>query len=120
MRIIIYDSTFEGWLTAVFDVYEYRFSPVFIITKERFQPSLSGTPHVTVSDEKKAHRVWKGLYSRLSAKALNNIYSCFLSEEKGIENTLLQYVQYVFSSRQSVENNYSNPAVLIVSQTVKK
>lgn len=120
MTTIIYDGTFEGWLTAVFEVYEYKFSPVHITTRERFQPTLSGKHHDSISDEKKAHRVWKGLYSRLSGKALNNIYSCFLSEEKGIEDTLLQYVQYVFGSKQNIENNYSNPAVLIISQIAKK
>ncbi len=45
MEIMIYDGTFEGWLTAVFEIYEHRFTEVHINVKEKLQPGLFGTIH---------------------------------------------------------------------------
>jgi len=120
MQPVIYDGTFEGWLTAVFEVYEYKFSEVNITTKERFQPDVFNNSHETFYNREKAERVWKGLSAKLSAAALSQIYKAFLSEENGTENVLLQYAQYAFSQKQTIESDYSNAAVLTVVQTAKK
>ncbi|MEJ7681377.1 MAG: hypothetical protein WKG06_26705 [Segetibacter sp.] len=40
MITVVYDGTFEGWLTAVFEVYEYKFTSVNITAKERFQANV--------------------------------------------------------------------------------
>ncbi len=120
MQAVIYDSTFEGWLTAVFEVYEYKFSEVHITTRERFQPEVFSKPHETFYNPDKAERVWKGLSAKLSAAALSQMYKAFLSEENGMENVLLQYVQYAFSHKQTIESDYSNASVLTVVQTAKK
>ncbi len=36
MTTLLYDSTFEGLLTAVFEVFEYRYDAVEIIAKENY------------------------------------------------------------------------------------
>lgn len=120
MVTVVYDGTFEGWLTAVFEVFEYKFSDVEIITKEQFQANVFNRHHESHFDPAKSSRVWKGLAAKISAAALSQIYKAFLSEDKGIEHVLLQYVQYAFSKPQSIECDYSNGAVLTVVQTAKK
>jgi probable DNA metabolism protein len=120
MQSVIYDGTFEGWLTAVFEVYEYKFSEVCITTRERFQPDVFAKPHEIFYNQEKAERVWKGLSAKLSAAALSQLYKAFLSEENGMENVLLQYAQYTFSQKQTIESDYSNAAVLTVIQTARK
>ena len=40
MKILVYDSTFEGFLTAVFVVFEYRYEEVAIVAQHLFAPSL--------------------------------------------------------------------------------
>lgn len=120
MVTVVYDGTFEGWLTAVFDIYEYKFQSVIINRKEEFQANVFGKHHESIFDSAKSARVWKGLTAKISFAALNQLYKAFLSEEKGIENVLLQWVQYAFSKPQSIEGDFSNPAVLKVIQTSKK
>jgi probable DNA metabolism protein len=120
MVTVVYDGTFEGLLTAVFEVYEYKFTSVNITTKERFQANVFNKHYESYYECIKSERVWKGLSAKISAAALSQVYKAFLSEENGIENVLLQYVQYVFSKNQSIESDYSNPAVLTVVQTAKK
>ena len=120
MVTVVYDGTFEGWLTAVFEVFEYKFTQVEMTTKDRFQANVFNRHHETHFDPAKSARVWKGLTVKISAAGLSQLYKAFLSEDKGIENVLLQYVQYAFSKLRSIECDYSHPAVLTVVQTAKK
>lgn len=120
MFTVLYDGSFEGWLCAVFDVYEYKLKDVQICPKEEFNGNIFEQIHTVHYDEQHSQRVWKGLEKRLSGEALKQIYRSFLSEIDGIETVLLQYVQYAFSSSTSVESDFSHPAVLAVTGTAKK
>lgn len=120
MVTIVYDGSFEGLLTAVFEVYEYKYTNIFIYTEAKAQQSIFGNRHVTVTSEEKAVRVYKGLKQKLSSGALTQLYKSFLSEGKDIENTLLQYIKYVLKSNRTVEHDYSNEFVLAIKQTAKK
>jgi len=120
MQTVLYDGSFEGWLCAVFDVYEYRFSDIHICTREEFNGNIFEKVHTVNYNEQHSKRVWQGLEKRLSGEALKQVHYTFLSEIDGIENILLQYVQYVFKSKQPVESDYSHAAVLTVTQTARK
>lgn len=119
MTTVTYDGTFEGFLSAVFDVYEHRFEQVCLVSGERWQRNVFDQHYQSTFDEKKSARVWKGLKSKVSVPALRQLYKTFLSEEEGIENVLLQYIRHVFKSKTSVEGDFSHPAVLKISQTAK-
>jgi probable DNA metabolism protein len=120
MQPVVYDESFEGFLTAIFDVYEYKFLNVCIIRQSQFQKNMFGTEHFVTSSATKADRVWKGLQQRLSSRALTQLYRTFLSEINQTEDILLSYIRYAFSSKNSIEYDYSNPTVLYVTQTAIK
>ena len=120
MTTVVYDGTFEGWLTAVFEVYEYKWPEVEMVTKNHFQANVFNAHHESFYDEQKCVRVWKGLAGKISARALTQLYRTFLSEEKGIEGVMLKYVRHAFRSSGSIECDYSNAAVLAVVQTARK
>lgn len=117
---MIHDGSFEGWLTTIFEIYEHGFKEVIIHTADKYQKSFFGKEYFVTSDEAKAKRVWEGLQKKLSVIALQQLNKAWLSEIAGIENTLLTYVQYVFSSKASIEKDCSHPAVLTVTDTAKK
>jgi len=119
MITIVYDGSFEGWLTAVFEVYEYKFNNVMMVTAEKFQPNVFNQKHESLFDKEKADRVWKGLSEKVSKAALAQLYKTFLSEEEGIEDILLQYVQYAFKNKLNIESDFSHPAVIKIAQTAK-
>ena len=120
MDILVYDKTFKGLLTAIFEVYEYKFKNPLIYPEGNARSSLFGKYHVVNSDPGKSERVWNKLDLKLSGISMNQFYKAFLSEIPGIENNMLRYVQYVNASKYSVENDYSHPDVLIIKQTAKK
>lgn len=116
----IYDGSFAGFLTAVFEVYEKKLSQVSIVKEKKLESLVFSGNAEIITDEQKAERVWRGLQKKVSAEALQNIYWCFLSEIKGMEDTLLEWMRYAFSSPENIEGNFGDPHVLAVSQMVKK
>jgi probable DNA metabolism protein len=118
--ILVYDGSFGGWLTTVFEVYERKLNSVQIC-KDGTQANDIFLPlfHIA-TDAVKAKRVWKGLSQKLSSQGLDRMLYTFLSESKGIENLLMEYVRYVFSSKENIEENHGHPVVLSVNQTAKK
>jgi probable DNA metabolism protein len=63
---------------------------------------------------------WKGLKKKISKNALNDLISCYLSEEADIEQAMFSYISYVFNSTENVEKNFGYEPVLKVSQTSRK
>ncbi|HVF80787.1 MAG TPA: TIGR03915 family putative DNA repair protein [Flavisolibacter sp.] len=120
MQTVVYDGSFEGFLCAVFDVYEYKLKEATIVADYKHQPSMFSEPHYVNNSVKHSDRVWKGLEKQLTKAAQEQVYRTFLSELDGIENTLLSYIQYAFASPVFMEEDYSNEAVLAVFQTAKK
>lgn len=111
MTEVIYDGTYEGWLTAVFEVYEYKMADIVFAKNETSGTLLFATSHLVVTDISKAKRVLDGLKLRLSAEGLSDMYKAFLSELPQIEETMFQFVQHVFANTNNVEEDFSNNAV---------
>lgn len=117
--ILVYDGSFDGFLTCVFQVYDLKIKQVNIQKENETQASLFGGTNVVVTDSVKADRVWKGLGKKMSNPGRLRIYYGFLSEKKGVENLLLRFIQYVFGSSLPVDSDFSNPDVLELSKVAK-
>ena len=120
MNIVIYDGSFEGLLTAVFEIYEYKIKQPAIVNSDTQTGILFGTIHEVQTNKDKTARVFKKLKEKLTPNAFSLLYKTFLSEEKEIENVIYRYIAYVLSSKVAVENDYSNADVLMLQQTSRK
>ena len=119
-QTVIYNGSFENFLTAVFEVYEYKITEPDIQQEGKANSSLFGDMHIVHENKTKAERVIKALQQKITPRSFRHFYKTFLSELPGIENVLLRYVQYVMRSVNSVERNFANTDVLMVNQTAKK
>ena len=120
MNLVTYDGSFEGLLTAFFEVYEYKIADPFICKEGIAGGSLFGSVHQANSKADKSERVYQRLKEKLSANALQQLYNVFLSEFKDFENVLFRYVQYVLSNNHSVERDYGHADVLLMQQISRK
>lgn len=120
MKPVLYDGTFEGFLTAVFEVYEYKITAPQITRGNATGGSLFGEVHVVQTNNTKAKRVLVKLEQNISTAAMSQLYKSFLSELNHIEDVLLRYLQYVMIAKHGAENDYGHPDVLMVKQTSKK
>ncbi|MEP6728545.1 MAG: TIGR03915 family putative DNA repair protein [Bacteroidota bacterium] len=120
MDIVVYDGSFEGLLTAIFEIYEYKMHDVKIYKEDEASPALFGKIHIATTEKLKSERVYNKLKERLTPVALSRFYKTYLSELPFIENCLLRYVQYILASKLPAENNYSQPDILMLHQTSRK
>lgn len=120
MNIFIYDSSFEGLLTVVFDSYLLKQSPDKIVSGELFQASLFGNPHRVVTDIEKADQIWMEIKKRSSAQNCDLIYKIFLSEITGIEMKLFQYIKLILETPYNIEQNYREEHVLELKKTGRR
>lgn len=116
---LIYDNSFEGFLTAVFTAFERKLKTVVIVTEARFQAPLFGTYETVHTDQAKSNRVWAGLKKKMSANELRRFYYAFLSEKPTVEDTLFQAIVYVFDSKTNVGSDYTNAHILEISKLTK-
>lgn len=120
MNIVVYDGSFEGLFTAVFEVYEYKIDQPSITKATAVTGSLFSNVHTVITNTDKANRVTKKLKSAISTNTIRQLYDVYLSEINGIENVLLRYIQYALKSNFIIENDYANPDVLMIQQTSRK
>lgn len=120
MTQLIYDGTFEGMLTSIFEVYERKLFSAKIVREKFYLPDFHNAFLKVEADIKKTERVWNGLVKRISAHKCNEVYKTFLSEQQDVEDILLPFIRHVFASSLNIEGDYGHPAVLAVAQIAKK
>ncbi|WP_439131862.1 TIGR03915 family putative DNA repair protein [Polaribacter sp.] len=118
-KTLIYDGTFEGFLSCVFFVFEYKVKNATIQNEFVKQSGLFSENEKIITDFIKADRVWKGIKSKTSTRTSAKIYYAFLSEQESVENMLLNYIQYIFKHQKRVDTDFTHPSILKVTQIAK-
>lgn len=118
--ILIYDDTFEGFLSVVFQCYAQKLNPQNICSELHMQDVLFADKEVVATNEEHASRVWAGLQRKLTSHLDQVPYSAFLSRDEGIEMGLLRFVQLAFASPVPIEGNFGDPDVLTVRKAARK
>ena len=120
MTIFVYDHTFDGLLTCLFEVYNRKTFPDLLLQEGEPLPLFVDEVINVKTFEEKHQRVWKGLRRRLSASALSNLTYGWLSELPGIDLLLLRYMKKVFDSPVSIETNFADSDVLELSRSEER
>lgn len=120
MVLFIYDHTFEGLLTAVFDAYFRKTFPGLLLPEGEALPLFYDEAFTVVTDEDKAGRVWRGLQKKISASALACVTQSWLSELPDIDILLFRYICKAIDAPRSIETNFADPDVLRLAQIWKK
>lgn len=120
MTTWLYDGSFEGWLSAVFQLYQRKASTVRLRKEEGYVQGLFESVESIATVAEDAARVWAGLGQRLSGGGLRDFYCSYLAETEGEEDNMLGFVQYVFSTASNVEKDFSNAHVVRMHHIARK
>jgi len=107
---IIYDGTFEGYLTAVFDGFYSRCKEVEIISEENYAASLFDA-QTTETDNEKSSRVFDAICNKLSQNTAEVVYKAWLYRKDGIETDIFKFLKFAFSQGRDVTQMLQNPRV---------
>lgn len=120
MIIYLFDNTFEGLLTSVFDAYSRRIFPDALLAEGEPLPLFYDESFTVISDEEKSGRVWRGLEKKLSSSALSCLAQCWLAEEPETASLLFRYIHKAIDAPRSIETNFADPDVLEFSRMWKR
>jgi probable DNA metabolism protein len=115
----LYDHTFDGLLTCVFEAFNRKEFPEQIVGEDEQLPLFTESFRV-ITDDDKADRVLKALRKKISRAALDMLFISFLSESNGIEIRLFHFIQKTLLAERSIETNFADPDVLELSKIYKK
>ncbi len=119
MTYLIYDSSFEGLLTAIFEIYDRKIEDGFICKSDSSVNQLFSTHILVIHNELKAERVWKKIVAIIGEEKAKSLWKAWLSELPDTENLIFRVIKYILSSNSDVLSDYTNPDILQISQTLK-
>ena len=103
-KTFLYDGTFDGLLTIVFDSYINKTLPQKIFSQDDYVPNFLDKTLFIESNYEKSQRVFNGIEKNIGYDALYNSYNAFLSNEKEKEIYILKYLCNGFDIGPKINN----------------
>ncbi|WP_350291840.1 TIGR03915 family putative DNA repair protein [uncultured Croceitalea sp.] len=118
-KTLIYDGSFNGFLTAVFIAFEQKLLVVDIQSNTKNQNGLFSETETIFTNVEKAKRVWNGIRAK-NHNIINSIYFAFLSEKEGIEMMCFNYIKKLMTTKDKKQIDFSDETVSYISQLAQK
>jgi len=118
-KTLIYDGSFNGFLTAVFIAFEQKLPHADMQRQGQIQSGLFAETETIFTNIDKAQRVWNGVRKK-SNTAVKHIYFAYQSEQKNIESLLYHYIRKLMGSKNNEATNFSDDCVLKINQIAHK
>ena len=112
MLVYQYSGGMDGFLTAVFRIYEEKTVPDLITCGEAVEYPLSATTVFIQPEEKKALRVVKGIHARLGESGLLQLNYAYASCDPERNRKMLYWILSVFKYGTDVQKRYQDPNVM--------
>ncbi|UOU99939.1 TIGR03915 family putative DNA repair protein [Chryseobacterium daecheongense] len=121
MTTLLYDGSFDGLLTTVFDVFEYRYQDVEMISKEKFvHENMFAEIHEVITQHEKAERVLNKLEKNIGKLGIHQLLKVFLSEDTELEKLILSAIrQSIQHPDENILQNYTDENILKISKICK-
>lgn len=117
--IYMYDGTFEGLMSAVFDCYYGHDYPYDICAEKNMQTVLFCDYLRSSADPKKADRVINSIFSKISSEAFYYIYCAYLSETDGREMKIFDFLYAGYKFGASITQRMNLDSVWKLVTTAK-
>lgn len=108
MMRFVYDGTYEGLLTVMYELFHNRLTPGSIAASDRFQAGLFTDYLQIESDQALADKVAQGIEEKISAEALKHVFYAYLSEIEGIELAVYHYLKLGFRYGAAVDRHLTD------------
>lgn len=120
-KTYLYDGSFNGFLTGIFESFERKEFDVNIVRLNDYQAAFFEDVLTVETNWAQSKRVWKGLNNYLNRQDLKRIYYAFLSENSKVIQAIFKTIQIIFIQKNgSIINNYGDEQVLLIDQYYTK
>jgi len=91
-KVVIYDGSYQGLLTALYRAFKQKEVPVKILSQADFREDLFYQQEDIITDSDQAQFFSKQIKEHISAKVLNNVFHAYLSEADRMELYIFRYL----------------------------
>ncbi|WIV12330.1 TIGR03915 family putative DNA repair protein [Proteiniborus sp. MB09-C3] len=114
MLYYIYDGSFDGLLTAIYEAYYRREIPDEILSEDSPQQSLLVEKVHIETDLEKSKKVYSSIKTKISEYTLKNCFYVFLSERPDRGTAIYRYLRLGWKVGRGIDQNLKNDSVLTV------
>lgn len=101
--ILHYDTTFEGFLSLVYDVYYQKLKPTNIL--KTLPNTLFNEEIITIeTDETKSTKVLQALKAKFDKESFERVLNIFMCDSRDFEMSLLEYIIIGFRNPNELKN----------------
>lgn len=121
MTTLLYDGSFEGLLTAVFEVFEYKYTEVDIVSFSNYhQENIFAQVHEVVTDVAKSERVLNKIKINLGSEGISRLLLVYFSEKPVAEKLVLSAVRHSLRNPgKNILQDFGNDDILDIAKICK-
>lgn len=116
--ILVYDKSFESFLTLVYEVYYKKLKPTKIVSKTPQELILEEVFYIKI-DEVKFQKVLKALKENFPSKHFQTILNIFMCDKEDFELHLLNFIILGFKDINQLKN-INNSSIFYIQNLEKK
>ncbi|SFW76936.1 probable DNA metabolism protein [Sinomicrobium oceani] len=116
----LFDGSYAGFLTCVFESFEHREFSVTPITSDRFTGDFFRDNREVITDAAKAKRVQRGLRKKLDSNRAMDFFRVYLSEDPEAWQAAFRMILRIFDTGPEIMLDFGDNDVIFFAQTLKK
>lgn len=116
----IYDGSFEGLLTCIYEAFYSKSEPDDIISKRDYVENFLVEKIYIETDKVKFQKVYDAIETKISRQSLKRVFYAYLSELPKSEIMVLRYLKIGFKMGRDIDLNLTNEDVLNIDNIYKK
>lgn len=116
----IYDGSFDGLLTSIYDAFYSDIKPENIVSQDQYVENFLAEKIYIKTDIIKATKVYKAIEEKISNASLKKVFYAYLSEEENVGMIVLRYLQLGFKMGSDVDLNLANEDVLNIDKIARR
>lgn len=122
MIVFMFDGSFEGFLTSIFESYYAIKKPNMLIRSEDYDKyyNLIDEFITIATDMSKSDKVFKALKEKFTKEAFAKIYYSYLSSEENVYTTLYHFIVLGFKLGKTIDMHLNNDIVREVNTISRK
>ena len=118
MLYLIYDGSFPGFLTAVYEAFAEKTEELDFAAKQNRVPTFYDE-HMVVYDRGKAGKIYRAITNRLCMSCYDRVFHAWLSHQEGIERDIFMFLKLSFVRGKNLWRMLSDPVIARVNTAAR-
>lgn len=115
---LLFDSSFEGLMTAFFEAYARRPHPAAILSEAACQLEFDRRYQTVLTDPVKAGRVVRGIRAKLGDTAYEKVWLAALADLPEVSQAIYRYLLWGFEIGRQIHTRLADDRALAVDKAV--